>query len=393
MNKITVSILFICFAAISIAQEVSVCIYYDRKPQGVTITVQKGSYLVYKDYELVDTLKTGTNINIVKESQYLVYRNRTKAWATDKDIRIVNQGEGDAAFFINYTGSMEAARCYDGWLKIKLADYHIFAINYVKLDSYVASVVESHGMPLVSEEYFKLQSVINRTWTIKNHDKHSQEGFDLCDGSHCQTYKSKSTNRVIIKASEKTSNLVIVDKYKNLINPAYHKNSGGQTSSSYKIANTNKDYLKVVEDEFAKEGKSYEWKTLIPAVEWQSYLSRKGMKKANSMLHKQLLIKQNTRIESYKIGNDEIELHTIMTDLGWKSSYFTMTLNNGVITVRGKGNGHGVGISQESAVVMAQKGYQYDAILKYFYKDIRIVKINDLNVFALIQSKVDKERP
>lgn len=391
MSRIIAYILLTSCATSLAAQEISVALFYDRKPQGVTVTVQKGSYLVYKDYELVDTLTTGTNINIVKESQYLVYRNRAKAWAIDSDIRIVNQGE--SAFFINYTGSVEPARCYEGWLKVSLADYHIYAINFAPLDSYISAVVEAQASGMVSEEYFKMQSIISRTWAMKNYGKHSSEGFELCDGSHCQTYKNKATNRVVIKAAQKTSSLVLVDKYKKLINAAYHKNSGGYTSHSSFAWNAQDSYLIPVVDSFATQGKGYSWKVLIPAVEWQAYLTKKGMKSADGKLHKQLLIKQDSRVSSFKVGNDSIRLATIMADWGWKSSYFTMTLDNGVITVKGKGSGHGVGVSQESAIIMSQKGYKYDYMLKYFYKDIRIVNINELNVFAEMKSKIDKERP
>jgi hypothetical protein len=109
------SVIFSFLGLVVLAQEISVALYYDRKPQGVTLTVQKGKYFVYDDRKIVDTLEVGENINIVKESEYLVYRNRAKAFATDKEIRIVNSGE--ASFFINYTGSVEAARCIRGGLK------------------------------------------------------------------------------------------------------------------------------------------------------------------------------------------------------------------------------------------------------------------------------------
>lgn len=43
-------------------------------------------------------------------------------------------------------------------------------------------------------------------------------------------------------------------------------------------------------------------------------------------------------------------------------------------TFIGKGNGHGVGLSQYGALGLAQQGYDYQYILKYYYKDITIAK-------------------
>lgn len=43
------------------------------------------------------------------------------------------------------------------------------------------------------------------------------------------------------------------------------------------------------------------------------------------------------------------------------------------ITLVGGGNGHGVGLSQDGAKGMAQRGYRYDEILEHYYKDCEIV--------------------
>ncbi len=393
MNRILTFVVFLFFAVVITAQEVSVALFYDRKPQGVTVTVQKGTYLVYDDKKLIDTITVGNNVNIVKESDYLVYRNRAKAFATDKDIRIVNSGE--ASFFINYTGSVEAARCFEGWLKIKRNDFNVIAVNYVALDNYVAGIVEAEGGALTSEEYFKAMAVVFRTFTIFNLSKHNSEGFDFCDGSHCQIYKNKATNRVIIQAAKKTTNLVMVDKYMNVIQALYHLNSGGYTADGSFVLNKKIDYLKPVKDTFAVYGKNYSWKLLIPGVKWQEFLVKRGLKSANSKLVKDLIVNMpNGRISAFKIATDSVKLAAVTSDLGWESSYFSMSLDkSGVITVNGKGSGHGAGLSQESAMTMASRGYTYDKILNYFYKDVHLVNLNNMNVYTSMVKSNQGERP
>jgi stage II sporulation protein D len=393
MNKFMTSVIFSFLGLVVLAQEISVALYYDRKPQGVTLTVQKGKYFVYDDRKIVDTLEVGQNINIVKESDYLVYRNRAKAFATDKEIRIVNSGE--ASFFVNYTGSVEAARCYEGWLKVTRHDYFIFAINYVNIESYVAGIVEAEGASITSEEYYKVMAVMLRTATVFNLSKHNTEGFDFCDGSHCQIYKNKASNRVIIQGTKKTANMVMVDKYTNVIQPLYHLNSGGYTADGYHVLNKKVDYLKPVKDTFAVYGKNYSWKLLIPGIEWQEFLVKRGSKAANTKLVKDLIVKMPSgRISAYKIGADSVKLAAVRSDLGWKSSYFDMSLDkSGVITVNGKGSGHGAGLSQESANTMASKGYTYDRILNYFFKDVHIVNLNNLNVYTQMEKKTQSEKP
>lgn len=48
---------------------------------------------------------------------------------------------------------------------------------------------------------------------------------------------------------------------------------------------------------------------------------------------------------------------------------------NLILTFRGKGSGHGVGLSQWGAYGMATRGFKYDEILKYYYQGIRLSKI------------------
>ncbi len=46
-----------------------------------------------------------------------------------------------------------------------------------------------------------------------------------------------------------------------------------------------------------------------------------------------------------------------------------------VLTFKGKGSGHGVGLSQWGAYGMATRGFKYDEILKYYYQGIKLSKI------------------
>ncbi|MFH1675744.1 MAG: SpoIID/LytB family protein, partial [bacterium] len=45
---------------------------------------------------------------------------------------------------------------------------------------------------------------------------------------------------------------------------------------------------------------------------------------------------------------------------------------NGNIVFVGHGCGHGVGMSQHGARILAESGWTYEAILKYFYSGIEI---------------------
>ena len=58
--------------------------------------------------------------------------------------------------------------------------------------------------------------------------------------------------------------------------------------------------------------------------------------------------------------------------LGLKSANFELQKENGTITFKVKGYGHGVGMSQCGADQMAAEGYTWREILEYFFNDIQI---------------------
>ena len=41
----------------------------------------------------------------------------------------------------------------------------------------------------------------------------------------------------------------------------------------------------------------------------------------------------------------------------------------------GKGYGHGVGLSQVGAMNMAENGYTYDQIIKFYYRNVKVVDL------------------
>ncbi len=58
-----------------------------------------------------------------------------------------------------------------------------------------------------------------------------------------------------------------------------------------------------------------------------------------------------------------------------KSTLFHIQPGANGFIIKGRGYGHGVGMSQYGAKKMAQEGFNYRDILKQYYKDIKIVAL------------------
>jgi stage II sporulation protein D len=64
--------------------------------------------------------------------------------------------------------------------------------------------------------------------------------------------------------------------------------------------------------------------------------------------------------------------------LGWKnlkSTWFDLSFQDGKFVFTGHGFGHGVGMSQWGAKAMAEKGYNYRQILKFYFPKAEIEKV------------------
>ena len=62
-----------------------------------------------------------------------------------------------------------------------------------------------------------------------------------------------------------------------------------------------------------------------------------------------------------------MEIRRILSPSHLKSSAFEVEYADGKIVLHGRGWGHGVGLCQIGAAVMASRGYTYEAILAHYY--------------------------
>ena len=71
--------------------------------------------------------------------------------------------------------------------------------------------------------------------------------------------------------------------------------------------------------------------------------------------------------DSVMIVGKELEIRRILSESHLKSSAFDIRFESDSVILDGKGWGHGVGLCQIGAAVMASKGYTYTEILEHYY--------------------------
>lgn len=260
-------------------------------------------------------------------------------------------------------------------LNISLKDGKLQLIDEVSIERYVGRVVQGEVGHGAAEEYYKIQSIICRTYATRNLERHALDGFDLCDNEHCQVFSGlKKTSDEVVKATSATSGLVMVDPENNLILSAFHANCGGQTANSENVWKESRSYLTAVNDTFCLKSRSAVWDKSMPLEE---LLAQLGFATDTAGLDG-WKFEQHDRKKFFTLQKDSIETAQMRRLLQLRSTFFDLTVKDGKAEFSGRGYGHGVGLCQQGAMKMAESGYTYSQILGYYYKGVSLIPFTSL---------------
>jgi stage II sporulation protein D len=363
--------------------QVKVRLFANQLPQSVIFSVVSGNYKL-------DGFPTGTfnasKGDIILISRFngklVIKKNNEKGFIIDS--LILSEESDDASFYLRINGKSPSKQFYTGNLKC-IPDFGtILMINSCNIERYIAGVVKAEGGSGKNIEYFKTQAVIARTYMYKYMDKHINDGYNVCDNTHCQAFNGCSQDSVLNAAAFLTAGQVIVDKDSILIISAFHSNCGGETAASEAVWITSQPYLKSVIDPYCLTSRNANWEKKISVAEWTGFLQKSGYTgKADDPLV--FAFEQKSRVVDYTTGTFNIHLRDIRTGLNLRSTFFSVQPEGDIIVIKGRGYGHGVGLCQEGAMVMATKGFNYKKIIDFYYSGVMILDIiNAVNLSRIL---------
>lgn len=267
------------------------------------------------------------------------------------------------------------------------------------LEEYVKGVISSE-MPVSFElEALKAQAIAARTYTIA-HTKAlgggcaEAKGADLCDTIHCQVYMSKVERmrawgvggeknwEKIEQAVNDTKGMVLTYNNELAKGAYYFSTSSGKTENVEEVFVSALPYLRSVESPGEQVSPSYQSTVAVPFSKFATTINNeyKDAKVDAKKLKNQVKIKSRTEGGSVKeivLGNLTIPGKTFRTLFNLKSANFTLEYLTNEVLIKCTGNGHGVGMSQWGANVMAKSGKKYNEILSHYYTGIVIKKVNE----------------
>jgi stage II sporulation protein D len=350
--------------------------------KSVTIMSAKGGSIVYADGERKGEIQSNDGLRIEVLSGGLSAKSLGLTFTARKRIEVVPR-MADGGFRLRTGQSKPVERTYPGSLEMTVVAGALQLVNTVPLEDYTAGVVQAEAGNYHHQEYYKLQSVTCRTYALSNQRKHLPEGFELCDGVHCQVYHGKVRNDSIRMAVEATHGLVLVDAEIRLIHATFHSNCGGETVNAEDVWSKSEPYLRSTADTFCLASTQATWEKSMPRSEWLGYLKRKHKTGELAGDRLEAVLNYEPLCRDLYLGNIQplVPLKQVREDLKLRSTYFSVHTEGEVVRLRGRGFGHGVGLCQEGSMQMARADRTYTDILHHYFTDVHLVDVSTLDFF------------
>jgi stage II sporulation protein D len=271
----------------------------------------------------------------------------------------------------------------------------------MSLEDYVLGVLRTEGSLEREPEALKALAIAIRTYAVRNRGRHAKDGYDFCSTTHCQRFASPESRGTsptaregsltdalpdgraadaIVAAVKATEGQLLLDDHGQPADVYFGASCGGETANLGTLWGVNPpEYLRGVRDEYCLSGPHATWTDVIARADLLRALQSDVRTDVGARLDQ---ITVNKRDETGRAEFITLEGEHRKTVRGWdfkiivgrvlgwnvlKSSRFEIARTGSNFVFRGSGFGHGLGLCQEGAHVMAARGASYQRILeKYF---------------------------
>lgn len=276
-----------------------------------------------------------------------------------------------AIFLIGIAASLSAAT-----IKVQVNG----RVVTMDLEQYTAAALAGESSVFQSEEALKAMAVAARTYAVRFRGRHSAEGFDLCDTTHCQRIDSQHVTARLSNAVANTQGELLWYQGKPALS-YYSRDCGGQSEDARVVwPDAAAPYLKNRTDPYClrSTGVSH-WHWEGTPREILSALQEVALR-GPSALDRIAVIQRtpSSRAQTLMLngGGQGVRIDAgsfrfaIGRTLGWntlRGDLYQVSQANGKIVFDGKGAGHGVGLCQLGAEQMGIEKHFYRDILAFYY--------------------------
>lgn len=272
------------------------------------------------------------------------------------------------------SGDDKTALQVNGSLQVVRRGKGLLVVNHVDLEEYVKGVVPSEVNSAWHPEMLKAQAVAARTYALYQHMLSASRDYDVAASIQDQVYRGRhGVDARVEQAVESTRGLVITHQGAPIY-AAFSSTAAGITEDAMVVWSKDLPYLKGVECPFDLESPHYQWKASFSVDALEKNLRQLGFPVGTIATLTPLSHSRAGRVATLRILHSKGELilrgEELRKAVGYTvvpSTQFTVESFGQEIVLAGYGAGHAVGMCQWGAKELAELGYSFSSILRYYY--------------------------
>jgi stage II sporulation protein D len=276
-------------------------------------------------------------------------------------------------------------RKFSGTLRIFQKNGKLTVINDLPLETYIAGIINSEISSSWPSEAIKAQAVAARTYAMNQIEKtrraHPDSQYDIESTMMDQVYAGAHREDPRSQDLAGATRGQVLTRYGAVFPAFYHSCCGGRTEQAENVWE-DAEGPPPVDDRFCERSPKRNWTLKISKTELQNILKKNGVDAGtiNAVTTVPLFgsPRTDTVIFETTAGIHGVKATQLRKMLGYsemKSTWFEAAVQGSNIIFNGRGYGHGVGMCQWGAKGMAEQGYEYTDILKFYYPDAKILTL------------------
>lgn len=278
---------------------------------------------------------------------------------------------------------------FDGVFALTKLGTQVFLVNHVDLEDYVLSVLPYESVLDWPDEVQKASCIAMRSYGIAKvleqrglYERNRQNiPYDIKNTNSHQIYKGRMKDSPFKKIIDETRGIVLAYNNKPIVAMFDICCGGTIPAQSSGIHFSKAPYLaRKYPCHFCKNYKFYWWYYTYSLTDLEKEL-RKEFPQIGAISEIRVSKKDTAlKVSEIKFRSGH-HWHTI-SGKKFKSLFknlrslnFTIERSGRTVTIEGRGHGHLMGLCQRGAFGMAQQGYTYKNILKYYYPGTQFMKL------------------
>ena len=350
-------------------------------PAGHPSTLRVGMWTLWHDREIGLKPADGTMLQTCKTCRKIPLRESATIRANDHhsiDILTGNRSEHVSTLRLSggvtLTAHSESVTLRDPVTIIVRNGALVLAVS-LPLERYVEQVVASESGAADNLESLKALAIVVRSYAL--HEMHGHPDYDLCDSTHCQLLRWHDTRKrspAVHAATLATAGETLWFRGNRAL-AYFSKDCGGRTASPAEVWPRMRaaPYLDSHPDRYCTGGSSG-WSSELTRVDLTAAMAARGLAAPGwqhlAIEHRGASGRVVTlRLDEKQITAEDFRI-AVGESLGWNrlpSTWFEVSEQGDRFLFHGRGTGHGAGLCQKGAAIMAAEGRAFGEILDQYF--------------------------